>query len=123
MIFHTSCTYTHLEFTSCTYTHLELTVLFTVLWGHLAILADHNFPTHSTLHDYFAARAKEFDGTYRLHLPLWPVIPGHSVWHTSDVSNVEHILKSNFENYIKVYDSLSSGPEPLTPTLIHSITL
>jgi len=72
-----------------------------VLWGHLAILADHNFPTHSTLHDYFAARAKEFDGTYRLHLPLWPVIPGHSVWHTSDVSNVEHILKSNFENYIK----------------------
>ena len=77
-----------------------------LLWGHLPVLVkrDHGDPEHggwSTLHELFIHWAKMFNRTYRVHLPMWPIVPSHRVWHTSDPANVEHILKTKFDNYIK----------------------
>merc|ERR1711966_244125 len=71
------------------------------------------------LHDYFLEMAtlKIHDGmTYRLTFPFWPVSMKAQVWHTANPENVEHILKTHFENYPKgpvffenMYDLLGEG--------------
>ena len=55
----------------------------------------------TAIHDLWADCAKKYGKTFRVHLPFWPLFRNHHMWQTSDPANVEHILKTRFENYIK----------------------
>lgn len=52
-----------------------------------------------TMFDYQTSLAKKYK-TYRF------ITPSHSEFYTSDPANVEHILKANFPNYVKVDSSV-----------------
>ena len=54
-----------------------------------------------TMHDYFTKFAGEYGATFLVRLPLSEIAMGARIYHTSEPKNVEHILKTNFDNYPK----------------------
>ena len=52
------------------------------------------------MHDHWS-KYHQHSETFAVHLPFWPVKPASTFIMTADPKNVEHILKTRFDNYIK----------------------
>jgi len=75
--------------------------------GHLPVLMDIVTKGKTTaygMHDWFADKAQTHGGVYLMRLPLWAIGglgSGGHIWHCTRPDDVEYILKTNFENFIK----------------------
>jgi hypothetical protein len=55
----------------------------------------------ATIQDWFTRLGAAHGGNFMLRLPLSEWSPSARFYHTTDPQNVEHMLKTNFENYPK----------------------